>query len=560
MTFFSPGRPGGGVGVEKAEPVDEKVPVVRLVAEVPAVAVVGLSVGALRQHRMIAPFPDEAAYEPRVAGEEIPVVLEVARSVAHRMRVLAQNEGAPLVLVLQEPPDPLDRGVHPAVEIDEVRRLPDGLRSVVDPGVKDPLVVDEAARIALPRPLRHQTVVPSEPRLVAERPHHDTRMILVALHEKPHSVDEGLGVLPALRKHIDVARHRGTVAFEVGLVDDIEAELVAQLEKARVVRVVRGPHRIDVVTLHHQEVRAHVIERNRIAGKGVRFMAIHALALDRAAVEENRRVPDLYPPESYRGSSELALVFQHETIEARLFGRPELGPCDRKAEDPRPRKLARALLDDIPVGIAKDRAHRDRASRPREIDLAVDLAGGEVFLEPSADEIIADVCCAPRQEVDLAEDAGQAPLVLIFEIAPVTPLQNQDGDPIPSALQVAPDVELGGRMAHLAVTDETPVDPEVERGVHALEDEKVLLAVGAVEIEVAKVEPGGIFIRDEGGITRVGIGHVRVDRAVVSVHLPVRGDRNRRPHARVEVGGRALDIEGLHRLVVSKLPCPAKVQ
>ena len=47
------------------------------------------------------------------------------------------------------------------------------------------------------------------------------------------------------------------VRLDVGLVDDVQAELVGQVEEGRVVRVVRGADGVEPELLHEHEVGAH---------------------------------------------------------------------------------------------------------------------------------------------------------------------------------------------------------------------------------------------------------------------------------------------------------------
>ena len=47
------------------------------------------------------------------------------------------------------------------------------------------------------------------------------------------------------------------VRLDVGLVDDVQPELVGQVEEGRVVRVVRGAHGVEAELLHQDEVGAH---------------------------------------------------------------------------------------------------------------------------------------------------------------------------------------------------------------------------------------------------------------------------------------------------------------
>jgi len=83
------------------------------------------------------------------------------------------------------------------------------------------------------------------------------------------------------------------VALDVGLVDDVHPDLVAQVEEPWIVRVVRATHRSDVVPPHREEVVAHVVDRHRFAAGRVMIVAVDAKDPDRLAVHEQLPVADL---------------------------------------------------------------------------------------------------------------------------------------------------------------------------------------------------------------------------------------------------------------------------
>ena len=87
------------------------------------------------------------------------------------------------------------------------------------------------------------------------------------------------------------------VRFDVGLVDDVQAELVGQLEEGRVVRVVRCPHGVEPELLHHDEVRAHRLAGHDAPGVLVEVVAVDAADEDARAVDEQVEPADLDAPE-----------------------------------------------------------------------------------------------------------------------------------------------------------------------------------------------------------------------------------------------------------------------
>ena len=65
-------------------------------------------------------------------------------------------------------------------------------------------------------------------------------------------------------------RRPAGVGLDVGLVDDVQPELVAEVVERLVVRVVGRAHGVDVVLLHQFEVAAGVVDGDRPPAIGVR--------------------------------------------------------------------------------------------------------------------------------------------------------------------------------------------------------------------------------------------------------------------------------------------------
>ena len=88
------------------------------------------------------------------------------------------------------------------------------------------------------------------------------------------------------------------VRLDVGLVDDVQPELVGQVEEGRVVRVVRGPDRVEPELLHQDEVGAHRLGRDDPAGVLVEVVAVDAADEDPRAVDQQVQAADLDPAEA----------------------------------------------------------------------------------------------------------------------------------------------------------------------------------------------------------------------------------------------------------------------
>ncbi len=97
---------------------------------------------------MVRPLPDKATHQPRILVEEINVLLEGSRTVAHGVGILAQDKRLVPVSVLCVGFGVAERVVHPAEDVG-------GL------GIPVALVVDQAALVdALDEPVHGRVIAP----------------------------------------------------------------------------------------------------------------------------------------------------------------------------------------------------------------------------------------------------------------------------------------------------------------------------------------------------------------------------------------------------------------
>mmetsp|Transcript_150899 Transcript_150899/g.484959 ORF Transcript_150899/g.484959 Transcript_150899/m.484959 type:complete len:321 (-) Transcript_150899:1441-2403(-) len=239
--------------VRPHQAVDAEVVVGRgaFAAEVTAVGPDLFAVDGLCDDALIDPIPDEAALQYTVLVNHVPIFLEAAQGVAHRVRVLHHDErqGACRTLVLLAVLCQLGLArIHGA---EYVRVVIDGLHIVRRPCGLQPcvLVLHRPRRITLLQPHVCTVVVDAVPRLVSERPEDDAWMVLVPLHVALHPGHVASTPLRFVAQGL-VPMEVYAVALDVGLVDHVQAVLVAELVPERVVGVVRATDRIEVVGLH----------------------------------------------------------------------------------------------------------------------------------------------------------------------------------------------------------------------------------------------------------------------------------------------------------------------
>ena len=130
-------------------------------------------------------------------------------------------------------------------------------------------------------------------RFVTERPHDDARVIAVAADHAGDARHDRVGVTR-------VVTQAGvpTVALDVRLVHYVEAQFIAQVEKPRVVGIVRTAHRVHVVLLHQHDVGTHVVNRHGLAALGMMVVPVDTTDHDPPTVDEEVAVDDLDPSEA----------------------------------------------------------------------------------------------------------------------------------------------------------------------------------------------------------------------------------------------------------------------
>ena len=245
------------LGVDHAVAVERTV--IRLFVKVTAV---GEELSVLPES-LVDPVPDAAATERIVPVEDVPILLEVADRIPHRVGVLAEEEAlalrhlrAPVVDALARfrrevaaraaRLQPLDLRIHAAVHIrDVVTALPvDGTRRI--------------GRAHRGRGVREADAVS---RLIAERPHRDGRMVAVELHMPLVAFDDR--VVPLLEASESLLAIGRLMSLDIRLGDDVDAVAVAEVILKMMVGVVRGAHGVDVKLLHQRDVTDHVVQRHR---------------------------------------------------------------------------------------------------------------------------------------------------------------------------------------------------------------------------------------------------------------------------------------------------------
>ena len=174
--------------------------------------------------------------------------------------------------------------------------------------------------------------------------------------------------------------------------------------------------------------------------------------------------------------------------------------------------------------------------------------------------IVAQVRARPPQQVDLAEDAGEAEIVLILQIATVGPLDDEHGEPVLPADEEIRHVKFARAVADLAVTGKTAVEPDIESAVHALEIQKIRLSAVRLGFKRAQIQAAGVVLRHMRRVDGKRIFKVDVVGLVVrAVQIGLPAPRHTDHVAGVKRRGDVRLAEILKRRIPAKAPFAAEL-
>ena len=534
ILIFHQAGAGGSVGINQT--VDAEVAVVGPLTAVAAVQVLCLAVLCdAGVDCVITPFPDEAAAHDVVILDELPVVFQVAGAVAHGVCVFAHQEGLVGVGV-QIPLQALHGGVHIAVQVD-VGEVVLALAAAV----LRAFVVGQAGGIKVLGPCQSRLEAAAVGAFVTHGPADDGGTVLITLDaalgavhgsfQEVRVICKGLvpGLYVVLPDVIFLAVQSGSaMAFVVCFVDDHEAVLVTQLIEHGRVGVVAGADCVKVILLDHSQIPLHVLYADNRAGNGIGVVTVDTAELDGVAVQEHHVVLNVDLPEANAVGDDFVRGFQKQGVQIGLLGIPEDGVLH--GQNCLMSKSATVL-----EGLDSCGCHR-LVSRIEDFDLGSSYVAVVSETDPDSclfliqqrgGEVIADAVLRTAQDVDIAEDARGTELILIFQVAAVAPLQDNDCQGVLAFLNSLGDVELGGGVGNLAVAQVLAVQPHVEAGVNALEVQVCLGSVCILGIhKVAQIGAARILIGNKGRICRERITDVGVLVLVIAMVLPDAGDRD----------------------------------
>ena len=205
----------------------------------------------------------------------IPVFFEVAYGITHGVGVFAEHIGL-LSTVLVHLHHRFDRGIHVRVDVGYFV-----LTFVVD-----------RTRVEGAHCIIFGLDIASAARFVAKRPYHHRWVVLIALHQAHGAVY--IGFFP-----VGIACQAViAVTFLVGFVYYIEAVVVVEGIRTRVVGVMRGAHGVEVVTLKEHHILLYAFHGHSFAILWMCLVAIGSLEQGEHIVDVEFVVFDFYLAET----------------------------------------------------------------------------------------------------------------------------------------------------------------------------------------------------------------------------------------------------------------------
>ena len=451
---------------------------------------------------MIAPFPDKLALDAIPAIEDLLILGQASGAVAHGVTVLAVDARLG-EWMLTKVVHLRHAGVHGGDNVDGI-------------GVAILLVMDRTT-IELVSLGVHRADVAAIAALVAHRPHNDAGVIALLHHQALNAVDVGRLPCRVVGDQGDIADVLEAVALHIGLGDQHDAILVAQLVKARVVGVVGRAHRVDVVLLHELQVAAHAIEAHGAALVIVVIVAVDAMHLKVSAVEVDMIALDRHLGKTLAMRNVLAdlvtvVDLKRKVIEEGVLGVPEVG------------------IGHAAFGMAVDaltRSHHVLAIAERIHDVACALGNriernqSGIALAVRAEPKVDQMRGGTLHKVHIAEDARGPPHILILDIAAIAVLQDLDRKQVVALDERVGHVELGRQARTLGHADILTVDVQLAIALDTVEANDLASAGrNGGKVDDALVDARGVVGGNERLIHREREALVGVGKVAIAVYLP----------------------------------------
>ena len=483
---------------------------------------------------LVHPVPNATADAVAARFDDVPIFLEIAHCVAHRVGIFTHEIRLLRPVVVGRVGGLLERGIHLAPDVGGVALSGIGAAFIVD-----------GAWVEVARGLVGGHEVRTVVALVAQTPERDRGVVAIAKHHAFRAVD--ILRLPRVLESdaAPAAVCPVVVAFHVGLVHHVETIVVKHGVHFCLSRIVARSDGVDVRLLHHLDVAQHGRNVDGASVNGMRVLRVYAFEEHPLSVDVDLAVFDFDGAETIFGGKSLLFVAvgvqlgKFNGVEVRRFSRPrhevrevvkrQFGGLLHLLVVGRESKVGRFLAHEFTRRAVEAHAHL-LFSR-----LLCFVAHGELHRhrarlvfpngrEAARDVVVAQISLRRGHEIDVAEDAAHVEDVLSFEIRAIGPANHLHAEVVHPFAHVFRHVKFGIVVRAFRVSHLLAVHPNVGTAIDAVEVEENAFPLPACrQGEVAAVradrvvEP--VFHPDVGRVVLEGIFHVDVERVAISLHL-----------------------------------------
>ena len=273
---------------------------------------------------MIRPFPNAAADELGVLVEQLVIVPYVTGAIAHGMGILAEEYRHGDIIRSRIALHVRQRRIHHGVDI----------RVIVLALAGSILGVDQTGIVPVFGPADHFHMVAAMAAFVARGPDDDAGMVLEILHHPLHPLQKFispfcLGAGPGIGLHIVIIRNIGqtaqeTVGLDIRFTDHIQADLIAELNKSRCGRIMRGADAVHIQLLHQEQIGLQLFVALTPAPSGAGIMVIHTMELHSDTVDQQCvRIGNFDFSQAGLQFDDLTVSFQFHGVKEWLFRVPK---------------------------------------------------------------------------------------------------------------------------------------------------------------------------------------------------------------------------------------------
>ena len=384
---------------------------------------------------------------------------------------------------------------------------------------------------------------------------------------------QGFPVLPVPGEHLihaDTAAPQHVphaVAFHIVLVDHIQAQLVAQAVQGAAVRIVAGPHRVDIVPLHQDQVPPDLLLRHGPAGLPAEVVPVGALENDPHTVHPDHTVHDFDFPEACAHGNDLLIARrglqpQFQGIQVRILRGPQPGIVDAQRSGNLRLPGNRVFRVREHVTLVQQLHSQRRSFRRTDLRLPGQDALRSVRLRQDLQVPYMRFRHGVQEHVPV--DPGEAQEVLVLQPAAGAEAVHPARQLVLPVLQRGGQFKLVRREAVRGETDILSVQPDRNAAFHSLEGNENPLPLHTVrQEEMLHIAGHGIealrdLPRQQRLVPRPRIHGVAVLRNPVPFHLDMGRHPDVRPSAAVvfrlfKAGDHLPRIHG-----VEELPLPVQ--